>query len=97
MNIREWCVKLKYQTLKTGDVQYINSCANEVTTRSRTQIKMVLVGQSKHETISEEKGDIRITRNIKYKLWSKNPSSKRVPRICYRIVQPKLSLLIYNV
>jgi hypothetical protein len=49
------------------------------TTQIRAQNKMVPVGQPKHETIVEEKRDIHLMGNKKYKVWSKKLSSKQVP------------------
>ena len=55
------------QTCKHSRVViYINPCTNEGIIRSH--IRMVLVGQPKHETILEEEGDIHITGNRKYKV-----------------------------
>ena len=65
-------------------VIYMNSCTNEGTTRSKTHTKMVLVGQSKHETILEEKEDIHITGYKKYKV--QKLSNKRASHNHYWIV-----------
>jgi hypothetical protein len=49
-------------------------------------MKMILVEQPKHETILEERGDIHIIGNRKYKVWSKKLSRKQVPRNHYWMV-----------
>lgn len=63
----------------------------------RTHMKMILVEQPKHETILEERGDIHIIGNRKYKVWSKKLSRKQVPHNHYWMVWPTLSLLVCNV
>ena len=52
------------------------------TTQIRTQIKMVLVGQPKLETILEE-GDIHTNGNRKHKIRSTKLSSKLAPHNHY--------------
>lgn len=70
----------KTQTRKhLGVAIYINPCANVGKTRSRTQIHMVLVGQPKHDTILDGKGDIYVMGYRKYKVSLKKLSSKWAP------------------
>ena len=85
------------RTFKSGDLCQFNPCTSAGVTRSRSHVKAVSVGQPKHETILEEKGDIHIMGNKKYKVWSKILSSKWVPCNLYWRVWPKLSLLMYKV
>lgn len=59
------------QTCKNSRVD-LNPCTNEGIIGSKTHIKMVLVGQPKHKTILENKMDIHITGNIKYKVSQRN-------------------------
>ena len=67
------------------------------TTQTRTQLKMVSVGQPKHHTILKERGDIHIMGNKEYGVWSTKLSRKQAPLNHYWTVRPKLSLLMYNV
>ena len=48
----------------------------DTTTTTTTQIKTVLVGQPKPDTILEEKGDVHVNGNRNYKVWSRKVSRK---------------------